>query len=1141
MSGGGTVASSSALRISVYEVYRTDDICISAKLEDPPEGVATYLLASTPEFHIASTSVKQLSEKDPALSNISADLETAQKVGKEKLSDSREELTTGNIQIKVEKMMGGIGGYGGSATHGAGTGKTIVSSMIIEQLFEEQVQPTNNNPIAIVYFYFDFADSAMQSIEHALRRLVLQLSRQSPVPHEILNQYYESHQGQKVPSYLELLAILERLLRAIGRTYLVLDALDECADHDRVMDFIARISACLDVQLHILVTSQSRNVFEKTFLLLKTLSRITIQADTTSDDIRLYISKELASKNELQLWNSEWAHITNYITYKSAGMFRLAYCLLEQLKECARLDDLQMALDALPDNLHDIYARTISSVPKKHLLDVQRLLHWLTFSQRALTLVELEDTISFDFSDPAHIKFAPHRRPKRGFFIKWLSVLVSIKPPYPWERVLDSDGFYYGDCTVSLAHSSVQDYLLLEQESHPSWCNSCSVHVTEKGAHQLIAQTCISYLLHLADNDFNATVLLNYPLAIYANMNWSYHLLCCPDHAILSNLTMHLLEVGSSQYTALNQLEQWNWTPDQFSLIDGPPLCLCARLGYIEGVKYLLDRGADVNAEGTNGAALQLASENSHIEIIHLLLEKGADVNAMVHGGTALQRASANGDLEIVHLLLEKGADVDAIHPRFYSALHQASLHGHLMTVRLLLEKEIISLLLENGANVNIMDEECFSALQLALWNGNIEAVCLLLDNGADVNAAVGSNYSALQLASMLGRIDIVHLLLEKGADVNVNTGRTPLQLASMQDHTEIAHLLLEKGAEVNALDEDYFSALQLASGYGQVKTVRLLLDNGADVNAAVGSNYSALQLASMQGRVDIIHLLLEKGADINVNIGRTPLQLALLQGHTQIVHFLLDKGADVNVHVGYGTVLEPPRKERNNEIVRLLLEKLLLEKGTDINDELIRTVTALKNASSSDDTRIIRLLLEKGADVNATGMNGTVLQLASVQGHIEIVGLLLEKGADVNAKGRHGTALQLASTKHDIQIVRVLLEKGADVDANGERGTALQLASKHGHIGIVHLLLEKGADVEATGGNIVTPLQLASMNGHIEVVKILLEKGAVPTDLEEWRGTAETAPTDLEEWGGTAETTVDDWPESDTSSWMSALQGFPE
>ncbi|KAJ5536372.1 hypothetical protein N7513_009558 [Penicillium frequentans] len=152
-----------------------------------------------------------------------------------------------------------------------------------------------------------------------------------------------------------------------------------------------------------------------------------------------------------------------------------------------------------------------------------------------------------------------------------------------------------------------------------------------------------------------------------------------------------------------------------------------AGFGDATAVRLLLDKGADVNAQGGGyGNALQAASVGDHEEMVQLLLEKGVDVNEQGGGyGNALQAASLGGHEEVVQLLLEKGADINAHGGEYSSALQAASVRGH---------EEVVHLLLEKGADVNAQGGLYGNALQAALLGNQEKVLQMLLDQGACVH-----------------------------------------------------------------------------------------------------------------------------------------------------------------------------------------------------------------------------------------------------------------------------------------------------------------------------------------------------------------------------------------------------------------------
>ncbi|KAJ7759431.1 ankyrin repeat-containing domain protein [Mycena maculata] len=760
----------------------------------------------------------------------------------------------------------------------SGAGKSVLSATVIKHVFEEEISfsgakaPTP----ASAFFYFDFRAKETRRVEIALRRIILQLSAHSLHPYRVLDEHYKLSNGQKLPSYKDLQKILQELLRELGRTYVVLDALDECDDSDFVplVDLISALREWTETPLHILFTSQPRQMFTERFA---GITRIALAFDITEEDIRFFITEEIRANPKLKICRRRAGDITDRVAHKSNGMFRLATSLLIELARCKWEDQLDKKLENLPDSLFGIYGRFFDTIPPDDLVYVNAALRWIMFKKDLdqydldnygpMPLEMLADAISFDFSNAEEYVYMPNRREANaGAIVGWLEGLV-INP------TID------GKPRVILAHASVQDYLLSTHFTTKFKCD-----LSESYSHTFLARTCISYFLY-----FNNHPLDDDPQGIlfgwYAAKEWCQHLLRSHDQTVLFSAVMHLLN-GGGAYRALSSILQHRDSPLGFAA----PLHLCCWGGYLEGVKALLALNVDINlAVPRAGSALTAASGYGHTNIVCLLLQSGANVNLPdVEGDYALTIASMQGYFEIVCLLLENGANVNLLGGKYGSALGAASYMGR---------TEIVCLLLENGADVNLPGREYGSALGAASYGDEIEIVHLLLENGANVNLPGGRYGSALGAASTsyLDNIEIVCLLLKNGANVNLPGGEygSALGAASVSytGNTEIVHLLLENGADINLPGGRYGSALGAASNRGNEEIVRLLLENGANVNAAGGEYGNALTVASAKGHTNIVKLLLKNGADVNAARG-SAVQAASNAGHTEIVDFLLENSA---------------------------------------------------------------------------------------------------------------------------------------------------------------------------------------------------------------------------------------------------------
>jgi ankyrin repeat protein len=84
------------------------------------------------------------------------------------------------------------------------------------------------------------------------------------------------------------------------------------------------------------------------------------------------------------------------------------------------------------------------------------------------------------------------------------------------------------------------------------------------------------------------------------------------------------------------------------------------RRGDVEGVRDLLDRGADVDSRDRHGqTALMLAAHAGRRAVIEELLARRANLNATAkYGLSALMLAIVAGHTEVARLLADAGADL---------------------------------------------------------------------------------------------------------------------------------------------------------------------------------------------------------------------------------------------------------------------------------------------------------------------------------------------------------------------------------------------------------------------------------------------------------------------------------------------------
>ena len=846
---------------------------------------------------------------------------------------------------------------------------------------------------------------------------------------------------------LQVSGILKMLqtIATTKRTFICVDALDECAPEHRVV-ILESLGQIVQGSRNIRIFVTGRSHVQSEVERKLDGAVIFVLIEPTREGIVKYLREKLRNDTTPEIMSSTLkANIIESIpeigseTYvetsaraksrKASGLranifesrFLLASLHIEAILRETSIARRRKRLKSVEDRaeLGDAYGATLERIKaqdgEKRKLAITTLT-WICHTERPLHVDELLHALAVEIGVR---DFDAENAPSIGTLLSCCQGFITV----------DEEA-----STVRLIHFTVQEYL-------------CAHADLFYKPHSIIAETCLTYLNSQEVKNLSPHTPPDHqvmPFLKYSSRYWGAHANReLSDHAWA--LALELLDQYEDHVSALSLLKK------------------------VLHASYMEDISTSPRFSG-----LHCASFFGIVELVTALMNaNGCEINQRDFAGcTPLCWAAENGHEGVVELLLGR-KDIDPSCPDRgdLTPLGCAAVEGHEGVVKLLLDREDI--------DPNRPDENDLTPLGWASVKGHEGVVKLMLDReDVDPNHPEHNDRTPLGCAAAEGCEGVVKLLLgRKDVDPNRpdNTGSTPLSWAANNGHEGVVRLLLDReDVDLNHPDKDDRTPLGCAAVEGHEGVVKLLLDReDVDPNRPDENDRTPLGCAAAEGHEGVVKLLLERGdihPDRPDNKDNTPLSWAANNGHEGVVRLLLGR-EDV----------DPNRPDENDR-------------------------TPLGCAAVDGHEGVVKLLLDrKDIDPNRLDKNDrTPLGCAAVKGHEGVVRLLLDrKDVGPNHPDKDDqTPLGCAAVEGHEGVVKLLLDR-EDVDPNRPDEndlTPLGCAAVKGHKGAAKLLLDR-KDVDSNRPDKCgrTPLGWATLGKHEGVVKLLLgQKGVDPVRPDE-------------------------------------------
>ncbi|KAI1498130.1 hypothetical protein F5X99DRAFT_394651 [Biscogniauxia marginata] len=487
------------------------------------------------------------------------------------------------------------------------------------------------------------------------------------------------------------------------------------------------------------------------------------------------------------------------------------------------------------------------------------------------------------------------------------------------------------------------------------------------------------------------------------------------------------------------------------------PLQVAIHAGHAQAALFILDNGGDC----FHGGELVLAARLGSLQLVKALLNKGVCIDDNWNKETALNAALKCGQKHIAHLLIRSGVSITG------GEWARALINRDDESAAIIASKAHLRHLMMPGPRRETPLEVAYGTRNLATasdiltkgWAGyDSAALCAVVWN--EVQQDSGNFLNHLSPGTVCAALH--------------NDVPWP---NSDRKYSCVAPLLQHRLA--SQTDEFEATALAIAATYKRNDILLVLLQHLKQSSA------HAFSVPDVGTPNPDMFWWRRKGL-----LRKSPLHMAVDILDPSIVRIFLSHRFEPDIQCFLRTLSLPKTEEGQDILLDIWNARAPSSYGLACVGWAFGTVVEARDLQLVK--KLIATGLRVDSRIN-DWRGWTPLQTAVQTGDTEVVKYLIQAGADVNARPamRRGyTALQIAAMMNNMELVRLLIENGANVNASGATlcgRSAIEGAAGFGRLDMVKLLLAKGVKTEGIWREqLVKAISFAKKQGNYAIARVL-------------------------------------------------------